>query len=65
MASREITPLRREARTELRVWPAAVVLVVVYLIAADWRDDPAPRAPEAMTDAPPPLGAWQFKEGDL
>lgn len=40
------SPIRRAAREEARVWPAALALVLAYLLIADWH------APDVATQPP-------------
>ena len=58
MAVRNPHPFKRAAREEARVWPAALLLVVLYLLVANIFDDNL----DARTDAPPDLGAWYDEE---
>lgn len=56
MATRKRNPIRRTAREEARVWPAAIVLVSLYLIGAHWLENH-----NAATDASSTSGHWQTK----
>jgi hypothetical protein len=58
MGNRELTPMRRAAREEARVWPVALVLVGLYLLAAHNAGQP----PEAMTTAPTKPGDYSMSE---
>lgn len=40
------SPIRRAAREEARIWPAALALVLAYLLIADWRAPDSPLQPQ-------------------
>ena len=42
MADRDPHPLRRTAREEARVWPAALIVLALFLFVSGWADQDTP-----------------------